>query len=562
MSSRQATAISITKRILLLVTLGTASIFLVKAIYPLRSVLSQVTTRKINGKPLADKEPPSERVSFTENGPPGRWSGAMVPDLSRDSSTSPVVVTGNSALMGNAQWRNLQLTHVTLRNYSSKIVLGVQLKWFVSPKSDRTKILPPPGYTGLFEAYVRPGEAERVETPLLRFSQATKYLLQNGRLDGDFVVQLRVYQVEFEDGSSWNDDWGGPKPGERGEPWQDPTKAKPLQNYAASPSQTACQHTLCSYNTPDSHSICESYPDYNLTCIIGPPCTDGFCTCSHNECAAATPTPTPTPVPCPQTLPQFCPSGIPRDDCTWDNPPGIEDGCAPFYHVEGVVCCVHDPFPPPPQPTPCHLICPVYGGTPYKPNTECTGCVEDPDNTPIVIDVLGNGFALTNATSGVRFDLNNDGLAEQLSWTSAGADDAWLTLDRNSNGEIDNGAELFGNFTPQPDPPPGGQRNGFLALAAYDQRANGGNRDGVINRRDRIFSSLRLWQDANHNGVSEPAELATLPQLGLKTLDLDYNDSRRTDQYGNRFRYRAKVRDTRDAQLGRWAWDVFLVGGH
>lgn len=60
-------------------------------------------------------------------------------------------------------------------------------------------------------------------------------------------------------------------------------------------------------------------------------------------------------------------------------------------------------------------------------------------------------------------------------------------------------------------------------------------------------------------GILEPSELKTLTDLGLKKLDLDYKRAKKTDAYGNEFRYRAKVKDAHDAQLGRWAWDVFLL---
>jgi hypothetical protein len=179
--------------------------------------------------------------------------------------------------------------------------------------------------------------------------------------------------------------------------------------------------------------------------------------------------------------------------------------------------------------------------------------------SPIIVDTIGEGFHLTSAKDGVTFDVAGDGRPLQVAWTTATSRNAFLALDRNQNGRIDNGKELFGNFTPQPksDDP-----NGFLALAEFDKPENGGNDDGIIDKRDAVFPHLLLWIDENHDGIAQPNELHTLPELGVFSLALGYKESRRLDEFGNMFRYKAAVNpDQQDGESkdGRWAYDVFFM---
>lgn len=169
--------------------------------------------------------------------------------------------------------------------------------------------------------------------------------------------------------------------------------------------------------------------------------------------------------------------------------------------------------------------------------------------TPIIIDISrywdwapnsGNGYHFTDVAGGVRFDLNGDGIKEQTAWPTATSENAWLSLDRNGNGLIDSGKELFGNFTDQVGPAgqhiPIGQGNGWQALAELDRGRSGGNENGMVDREDAWFPNLRLWIDRNHNGISEPSELITLGSIGLTGIELTYDSQTGwTDQYGNGF---------------------------
>jgi hypothetical protein len=181
---------------------------------------------------------------------------------------------------------------------------------------------------------------------------------------------------------------------------------------------------------------------------------------------------------------------------------------------------VYDP-PPPPDRDPNNIVdnsgCPAY-----------QNC-----NSPIIINLSNGPYQLSGRNQPVSFDIDANGTLDRIGWTAAGAPMAFLALDRNGNGTIDSGAELFGNHTPLRS---GVAANGFDALAQYD--ANG---DGIIDGSDPIWPSLLLWTDLNHDGISQPSELALMSTSTVTAIGLDYHWTGRRDQSGNIFRYQSRV---------------------
>lgn len=154
--------------------------------------------------------------------------------------------------------------------------------------------------------------------------------------------------------------------------------------------------------------------------------------------------------------------------------------------------------------------------------------------SPIVLDLALNGFTFSGPDATVEFDIDADGLLDHITWIDPESDDVFLVLDRNGNGAVDDGRELFGVVT---DQPPSEDPNGFLALAVFDQAAEGGNEDGVISAADEIFTDLLVWKDLDGDGRSEPPELTPLADTGVLEIQLSYITSGRRDRFGNTLRW-------------------------
>jgi hypothetical protein len=132
--------------------------------------------------------------------------------------------------------------------------------------------------------------------------------------------------------------------------------------------------------------------------------------------------------------------------------------------------------------------------------------------TPLALDLNGDGVQTVGTQAGVLFDLDVDGKLDNVGWVNA--QDGLLALDRNGDGKINNGSELFGQYMVKKDGTLA--KDGFDALRDWDS-----NHDGVIDAQDAVYDALRVWVDANGDGITDAGELRTLASLGITSMGLD-----------------------------------------
>jgi hypothetical protein len=178
------------------------------------------------------------------------------------------------------------------------------------------------------------------------------------------------------------------------------------------------------------------------------------------------------------------------------------------------------------------------------------GCAE-----PIVFSLDNGSYHLSGLDDPVVFDIfgvGPRGGKPQIGWTARDSEVAFLAFDRNGNGGIDDGGELFGSATLLRDGTHAA--NGFDALAEYDDNA-----DGLIDARDRIWQYLLLWEDRNHDGISQPEEVRQITNSTITAIELAHRWTNRKDGSGNFFGYEGRFHEGRHV---RTFYDVFFVIGH
>jgi len=145
----------------------------------------------------------------------------------------------------------------------------------------------------------------------------------------------------------------------------------------------------------------------------------------------------------------------------------------------------------------------------------------------IILDLNGDGVKTVNREDGVYFDHDGNRFAEKTGWATP--EDGFLVWDRNGNGQIDDGTELFGDNYILSD----GSKasNGFEALAEFDS-----NGDGIVDHNDERWAELMIWQDKDGNGVLDEGELLTMEEVGVAGLYVNYENQTYTDENGNEHR--------------------------
>jgi len=145
------------------------------------------------------------------------------------------------------------------------------------------------------------------------------------------------------------------------------------------------------------------------------------------------------------------------------------------------------------------------------------------------LDPSDESFRLTDPASGVRFDIDGDGVPERVAWPETGVNVAFLVHDANQDGTITSGTELIGSATYAD------VTNGANALLKMFERS-GAERTGSIHAGHDLYDRLLLWTDRNHNGRSEASEL-TRARDRFTAIGLGFQKVRWADAHGNRVRH-------------------------
>lgn len=211
---------------------------------------------------------------------------------------------------------------------------------------------------------------------------------------------------------------------------------------------------------------------------------------------------------------------------------------------------------------PIGYVCTAASATTALSTTDNVTCPPPPCNptkpgcgvSPIVIDPTGEGFFLTSKQQGVEFREEASIPQIQMSWTNPTHHNGWLVRP-NADGSVTSLSDnLFGNLSPQPssDTP-----NGYSALAYWAEQEGCGTVERLA-ACPVVWQQLRLWHDANQDGIAQPDELSTLDASGVRDISLKYHASGHVDQYGNVFRYAASIYDDAGEKNSR-SYDVFLI---